>query len=335
MTRIRLAAMTIVTAAVLALAAPVLALGSPACVLDAPDAIDPLGETLSLRANCNWVINGTWADGNGTTLSPPATGMAFYIGVPISRNDGALRTFSYRFSACNEDNASDCKSWSISVSQDFVHPPTCSIVATSLAGSPIPGHGGAVSVTETCNPYPVTYQTYMDGVSIGSGYGVGGGSTVDVEQNPTNAPRRITFTVHGCANDVCTTVDTTILQSAFTSSTPPPVVPITPQLGMWWNPSESGTGYMFDQSGSTLIITTYSYTPAGAPQWYLVVGQVSNNTFFGTLDKYINGQCISCAYRNPSAEGNDGQMSITFTSPTTADMTLPGGRSFPIVKYQF
>ena len=46
----------------------------------------------------------------------------------------------------------------------------------------------------------------------------------------------------------------------------------------------------------------------------------------GMLDKYRGGQCASCTYQTPSMVGNDGTMTITFTSPTTATVQLPGGR---------
>jgi len=49
--------------------------------------------------------------------------------------------------------------------------------------------------------------------------------------------------------------------------------------------------------------------------------------FIGTLDKYQGGQCIACAYSGrPTLVGNDGPVAITFNSPTSATMTLPGGR---------
>ena len=57
------------------------------------------------------------------------------------------------------------------------------------------------------------------------------------------------------------------------------------------------------------------------------------NVFTATLDKYIGGQCISCAYMGPTLVGNDGQITITFTSPTTATVNLPGGRHIGIQRY--
>jgi hypothetical protein len=110
---------------------------------------------------------------------------------------------------------------------------------------------------------------------------------------------------------------------------------IAPQVGLWWNPAESGTGYALDCKHGVLVVTVYSYTASGPPIWYLASGPVTNNTFTATIDKYQNGQCISCAYRPAAINGNDGTMSIFFTSSASATMTLPGGRNFQIVPQDF
>ncbi len=109
-----------------------------------------------------------------------------------------------------------------------------------------------------------------------------------------------------------------------------PPLAFTPVTGLWWNPNESGTGYNIQVQRGVLVATMYSYTSAGDPVWYLAVGPLANAgggvAAMGTLDKYHSGQCASCAYQKPSMVGNDGGMTITFTSPTAATVQLPGGR---------
>jgi hypothetical protein len=117
--------------------------------------------------------------------------------------------------------------------------------------------------------------------------------------------------------------------------TPPPPPEITPQLGLWWNPAESGSGYAIDFKHGVLVMTVYSYTEAGDPIWYLVAGPVVNNAATLTLDKYSGGQCISCAYRPDQLTGNDGFVTITITSTTSATLNLPGGRTVQIVPQAF
>ena len=115
---------------------------------------------------------------------------------------------------------------------------------------------------------------------------------------------------------------------------PPPVVvgiaaapALTPQVGLWWNPDEPGSGYALDYRHGVLVVTVYSYTTTGAAQWYLASGPLSGTLFSATLDKYTGGQCIGCTNTVvPTPSGNDGIITIGFTSPTSATVTLPGGR---------
>ena len=105
----------------------------------------------------------------------------------------------------------------------------------------------------------------------------------------------------------------------------------TPVTGLWWNPSEPGTGYNIQVQHGVMVVTMYSYVASGgAPLWYLAQGTLANVgtgvAATGTLDKYGGGQCASCMYQKPSMMGNDGGMTITFTSPITATVQLPGGR---------
>ena len=104
---------------------------------------------------------------------------------------------------------------------------------------------------------------------------------------------------------------------------------ITPAVGLWWNPDESGTGYNFDVKHGVLVITMFTYDASGQSEWYLAAGPLTDNgtKFSATLDKYRGGQCVGvgCLYKNPGPPaGNDGSISITFTSATSATVTLPG-----------
>ena len=111
---------------------------------------------------------------------------------------------------------------------------------------------------------------------------------------------------------------------------------VTPQVGLWWNPDESGSGYALDYKHGVLVVTTYSYKTDGSAQWYLSSGLVVDNVFTASLDKYTNGQCISCSYTGrPSGPTSEGTMTITFTSPSSATVHLPGGRVFQIQPQPF
>jgi hypothetical protein len=102
---------------------------------------------------------------------------------------------------------------------------------------------------------------------------------------------------------------------------------VTPAVGLWWNPLESGSGYNIDVKHGVLVMTVYSYLPNGEQAWYITSGPIVNGSFTGTLDRYVGGQCIACAYNGlPTSAGSGGVVTIDFTSPTSATMYLPGGR---------
>lgn len=108
-------------------------------------------------------------------------------------------------------------------------------------------------------------------------------------------------------------------------TTPPPPT-ISPQIGNWSNPTELGTGYTFDYKHGVLVVVFFSFEPSGAAQWYIASGRLTGNTFTGSLDKFVGGQCISCSFSNPVSAGSAGTVTIVFSSATLATMYLPGGR---------
>ena len=113
-----------------------------------------------------------------------------------------------------------------------------------------------------------------------------------------------------------------------------PGSPLVPAVGLWWNPAEDGTGYNFDVKHGVLVMSMFTYEAVtGHSEWYVAAGPLTNNgtTFTGTLDKYRGGQCLTCPYTGrPTLVGNDGTVTIRFTSPTSAVVNLPNNRVSPI-----
>jgi len=114
------------------------------------------------------------------------------------------------------------------------------------------------------------------------------------------------------------------------------ITSITPQVGLWYNPLEDGSGYAIDAKHNVIVVTTYSYKPGGDWEWYISSGPLIGNDFTGELFKARNGQCISCPYPGPPVlGGSDGAITIQFLSPTSAIAYLPGGRVVPIQPQAF
>jgi hypothetical protein len=122
------------------------------------------------------------------------------------------------------------------------------------------------------------------------------------------------------------------------ASVRPVTAAFTPAVGLWWNPDESGTGYNLDTKHGVLVVTMFTYEATGHSEWYLAAGPLTDNgtKFSATLDKYRGGQCASCPYTGrPTLAGSDGNISITFTSATSAVVSLPNSRTTVIRPQDF
>lgn len=110
-----------------------------------------------------------------------------------------------------------------------------------------------------------------------------------------------------------------------------------PQTGLWWSPAESGRGYAIDVQNDVLVLASFLYGPDGRMQWYYSDGKLTNDgaNWSGTLLKFDQGQPLSGAYKAPTPSGNDGPVSIAFSSRTTGTITLPGGRQVAIEHQNF
>lgn len=116
-----------------------------------------------------------------------------------------------------------------------------------------------------------------------------------------------------------------------------PAHAFTPESGWWWNPAESGRGFNLEIQDDVVVLSTYVYTPSGNPVWYLAVGRLTGNSFFsGELDRYENGQCITCGYDGePDFDGGfAGPIEIDFTTQTTGILEWRGG-TVPIRRHNF
>ena len=110
-----------------------------------------------------------------------------------------------------------------------------------------------------------------------------------------------------------------------------------PENGWWWNPQESGRGFFIEWQDGTADLAGYMYDDAGNAVWYLSVLPTPDiRAFTGSWWLYANGQSLTGAYR-PATRINDNvaPVTITFTSATTATMTLPNGRSTNLIRHRF
>ena len=112
-----------------------------------------------------------------------------------------------------------------------------------------------------------------------------------------------------------------------------------PESGWWWNEQESGRGFFMEWQGGTLDIAGYMYDDAGNPVWYLTVDSMKGATgqsFAQNWWSYGNGQTLTGAWKpNRQTSNSVAPVTIQFSAPDTAVMTLPNGRTTALKRHRF
>jgi hypothetical protein len=110
-----------------------------------------------------------------------------------------------------------------------------------------------------------------------------------------------------------------------------------PETGWWWNPQESGRGFFIEWQKGYADIAGYMYDDNGNPVWYIAVYETPNaRVFSGNWWTFANGQSMGGTYRAATrTSDNFAPLSINFTGPDTAVMTLPNGRTTNLVRQRF
>jgi hypothetical protein len=111
---------------------------------------------------------------------------------------------------------------------------------------------------------------------------------------------------------------------------------VAPQAGYWWNPGDSGTGFVIEIQGSSIFMAGFLYAASGEATWVASTGAMSSPTqYSGPLVTYSGGQTLTGAYKAPTQNPAPlGTVAITFTGNSTATLTWPGG-SIPIQRFDF
>jgi hypothetical protein len=117
-------------------------------------------------------------------------------------------------------------------------------------------------------------------------------------------------------------------------------VPGEPQGGWWWNDEEAGRGFFLEWQGGNLQIAGYMYDDAGNPVWYLTTGALGGTSaarsFSGAWWSFGGGQTLMGPWKPNTQLSNDvAPVTIQFSGPDTAMMTLPGGRTTSLKRNRF
>lgn len=127
-----------------------------------------------------------------------------------------------------------------------------------------------------------------------------------------------------------------LIDNARTLSTTAPARPTgTPQTGYWWTVGAGGRGIGIEVQGSTLMLGIYSYDANGYDSWTIGTCTLSASSCSGNLQAYANGTTLSnlgVASTTPTTLGSPGAFALTFSSATTATLTI-GATSVAITRY--
>jgi hypothetical protein len=120
----------------------------------------------------------------------------------------------------------------------------------------------------------------------------------------------------------------------------PPAAAGQPESGWWWNEQESGRGFFLEFQNGWLDIAGYMYDDDGNPVWYITVAEIGGSadarSFTGTWWSYTGGQTLTGPWRqNTRSNANVAPLTIRFTGPDTATMTLPNNRATDLRRHRF
>jgi len=99
-----------------------------------------------------------------------------------------------------------------------------------------------------------------------------------------------------------------------------------PQVGWWWNPSESGRGFFVESQNGVTFIAAYLYDADGHATWLVAGGSNADPyNYSGSLYNLSDGQTLFGGYVKPENLTVAGQMSVHFDDDTHGTFTWPGG----------
>jgi hypothetical protein len=110
-----------------------------------------------------------------------------------------------------------------------------------------------------------------------------------------------------------------------------------PESGWWWNPAEDGRGFFIEWQNGSVDIAGYMYDEQGNSVWYLGVYETPNiRAINGSWWSYANGQSMMATYKPATRiSDNVAPVTVTFSGPDTALMTLPNGRTTQLQRHRF
>lgn len=106
----------------------------------------------------------------------------------------------------------------------------------------------------------------------------------------------------------------------------PMLASAAPQVGWWWNASQSGRGFFIESQNGIMYLAGYLYESDGRATWVVSGGANADPySYGGRLLAYRGGQTLFGDYQPPAAPTDAGPVSLSFSDDTHGTLTWPGG----------
>jgi uncharacterized membrane protein len=92
------------------------------------------------------------------------------------------------------------------------------------------------------------------------------------------------------------------------------------KTGMWWNPSQPGTGFMMERQGTKMMMMPFVYSYDGTPTWLTATDQFAGGMFSTMARSVGGGPTISGGPKTPGDLGAQGVLDVQFAEDGTAHM---------------
>lgn len=92
------------------------------------------------------------------------------------------------------------------------------------------------------------------------------------------------------------------------------------KTGMWWNPSQPGTGFMMERQGNNMMVMPFVYSYDGTPMWMSATGSFSDGMLSTPAHMYTGGQTMMGGYHMPVDMGGQGLLQVQFADDGSAKM---------------
>lgn len=110
-----------------------------------------------------------------------------------------------------------------------------------------------------------------------------------------------------------------------------------PQIGFWFDPDRSGSGFNIDLQNGILAGAYYGYSEDGQAQWFTFSGRLQRSETAGeywTLDtellRFSGGSCIDCEYQAPDAPEPAHRIELKVLQRNLISYRLDGGEEYRV-----